>query len=127
MVNNSDTSRPTPRPCKAKAGLQARAWSKRKFGQQEGHQALHAEAHRDAREAAGKPEQRRLQGVEDDDLRLRAPRHFMIAMESSRCCMWAWMAVATPSAPTTSAIRLTRLRNVAERSSARRMAGCDSR
>src|ERR1035441_9056056 len=46
----------------------------------------------------------------------RAPRHFRTAMVSIFCCRCACMAVATPSAPTISAIRLMRLRKVVERS-----------
>ena len=57
----------------------------------------------------------------------RAPMHFMIAMESSRCWMCACMAVATPMAPMISVIRLTRLRNVVARFSPCVMMGCDSR
>ena len=57
----------------------------------------------------------------------RAPRHFMIAMESRRCWMWACIAVATPMAPTISVIRLTRLKNVVARFRPCVMMGCVSR
>jgi hypothetical protein len=46
------------------------------FGQQQRHQALHAEAHGHAREAAGEAQQRRLQRVDDDDLRAARTQAF---------------------------------------------------
>ncbi len=35
-----------------------------------------------------------------------APSDFMIAIVSSLCCRWARIAIATPTAPSTSATRL---------------------
>ena len=51
----------------------------------------------------------------------------MIAIESIFCCKCAWMAVATPSAPITSAIRLTSDRNVVDCRSPCSISGCASR
>ena len=49
--------------------------------------------------------------------------HFMTAMESSFCCRCPCMALATPMAPITRAIKAMRLRNVSARLSPRVMMG----
>ena len=57
----------------------------------------------------------------------RAPSDFITAMESSFCCRCECIAMATPSAPTISEMRLTRLRKLVERSRPRVMSGCVAR